>query len=671
MNRLQDEKSPYLLQHRGNPVNWFPWGEDAFALARASNKPIFLSIGYSTCYWCHVMERDSFEHQDVADVLNANYISVKVDREERPDVDQIYMEAVVALTGHGGWPMSVFLTPDLKPFFGGTFFPHDTFIEVLEKVAKYWREKGDDLVISADRISNAISADLARTSNEPLDESYLSAAFEWYSENFDSQNGGFGGAPKFPPSQAIRLLLRLHRRSERKDCLAIATETLRGMARGGIFDQLGGGFHRYSTDAEWLVPHFEKMLYDNALLAEAYAEAYQVTGDPTFRAVAEETLDYVLRDLREPSGAIHSAEDAGEVAKEGEYYVWTKDELSQLLTSEEQSLFYVAYGVSDRGNFEGGTTILSLQSPYEWDAKKDFVLQRATKKLLAARNARVRPHRDDKILTAWNALAITALARAASIFDRSDYLDAAKSAASFVLKELVRDGRVLRRYRAGEAKFDGTLEDYAYLIRALLDLYEATSDPSYFNRAVDIQSIQDQLFLDERRGAYFFAMASPDLIHRRCDFVDSATPSPNGIAAQNLFRLFHLTGNELYRNAADRIVTAALGQVSRYPSAFASILIAMNMRFDVATELCVVTRDAEELERALRPIRAAFLPTTVVAASHSASETPPLLTGKTPPPSGALFYVCESQTCKAPVTSAKEALSILSVARPLVLGGAI
>ena len=478
MNQLGNEKSPYLLQHKDNPVNWYAWGPEAFTAATEQEKPIFLSIGYSTCYWCHVMEGECFEDQAVADFLNDNFVNIKVDREERPDVDQIYMDAVVALTGQGGWPMSVFLAPDLKPFWGGTYFPKDQFLQILAALAEAWASEREKVLGQSAEITKVLTRKLEKTEEFDANE-VLKLSFNELETHFDFHDGGFGPAPKFPPSQQIKFLLREYIQSENKHAMLMSVRTLDRMARGGIFDHLGGGFARYSVDAKWLVPHFEKMLYDNALLADVYTEAYELLKQEgnlevasMFESVARETLDYVLRDMKGEGGGFYSAEDAGKVGAEGEFYVFKDDELKDLLSDDEYELAVKLFQVSSEGNFEHNSNILHLTEDTPWADRLSESGKALREKLFAARAKRTRPHLDDKVLTAWNGMMISALAKGAQAFGESRYLSASVEAASFIESNLLKDGRLLRRYRDGESSIDGFLDDYAFFIEALINLYE-------------------------------------------------------------------------------------------------------------------------------------------------------------------------------------------------------
>lgn len=515
-NRLGQEKSPYLLQHKDNPVHWYAWGDDAFAAARVENKPIFLSIGYSTCYWCHMMEKDSFERQDVADALNADFISIKVDREEHPDVDALYMDAVVGMTGQGGWPMSAFLTPDLKPFFGGTFFPRQEFLQLLANIAKVWKSEPQKVLQSGDQITQLLRQREATPYGEALDARLLDKAELAFAQAFDATYGGFGGAPKFPPAQGLLFLLQRYARTKKPDTLQMVTATLDAMAAGGIHDKIGGGFHRYSVDERWHEPHYEKMLYDNALLALAYTAAHRITGSDLYADVVHSTLGYVLRDLTDSGGGFYAAQDAGDVGKEGEYYKASPE----------------------------------------------------TRKTLTP------PAIDKKILTSWNGLMIAAFATAAETFNDARYRAAADMAATFIRAQLYRDNKLLRRSCAGEAKWDGTASDYAMMIFGLIALHRATKDPTWLQWAVDLQATLDQQFWDAKDSGYFSSTA-PELLVQQKEFQDGALPSANSISALNVIHLAPLTGKLDYIDRAEKLLTAMSPLMGRHPMAIATGLTAL------------------------------------------------------------------------------------------------
>ncbi len=593
-NRLAAETSPYLLQHAGNPVDWRPWGPEALAAAQEQQKPIFLSIGYSSCHWCHVMAHESFENAGVAELLNKNFISIKVDREERPDLDQIYMEAVQLMTGRGGWPMSTFLMPDGKPFFGGTYWPERArggmpgFDQVLQAVIDAWKNRRDELKKQADKMTEVLQAEAgmeakesAATQNAAELQDAAEAAFR---QSYDARHGGFGSAPKFPQPLALRWLLRRWRRSGHRDLLEMVCTTLDHMAAGGMFDQLGGGFHRYSVDDRWLVPHFEKMLYDNAMLARAYLEAWQATGEKRYADVVRQTLDYLLRDMTDPRGGIYSAEDADSEDAEGTFYLWTPGEVETVLGSEAAATFCRAYDVTEAGNFEG-RNILNRSRPLETEAKmlnRDPValateLAEARQRLLAVRSQRIRPGRDEKVLVSWNSLAIDALARAGAALAEPRYSAAANNAADFLLAELRSDGRLLHDWRAGRAQHNAYLDDYAGLANALLTLHETGGPTARLDQAVALADDILARFADKPHGGFFYtAVDHEPLIVRRKDAIDSPVPSGNGLTTTLLLRLLPFRPKEEYRSAAEATFRALAPWMRQAPSGTCQLFLAMN-----------------------------------------------------------------------------------------------
>ena len=608
-NRLGKEKSPYLLQHKDNPVWWYAWSEAAFEAARRENKPIFLSIGYSTCHWCHVMEKESFETQEVADLLNQHFISIKVDREEHPDVDKIYMDAVVAMSRHGGWPMSVFLTPELKPFFGGTYYPQAHFIQLLTQIEGVWKQNQTEIQKSVHELTEYL-IQLSQDASPPstLDEGIVLQALSQLEGSFDAVNGGFGEAPKFPPCMTLSLLLRIALRSEKKSALDMVHTTLESMARGGMYDHLGGGFARYSTDATWLVPHFEKMLYDNASLALIYLEAYQLTKKPMYMHVAQETLDYIMRDMTHPEGGFYSAEDADSEGVEGKFYVWTFEELKNALSESELDLLCKVYGVTENGNFEHQTNILNLQKNYDWDVK--IKIRPMHKKLFTLREQRIHPYKDDKILTAWNGLMIGAFAQAYQVSQEKKYLSAAQRAAHFIYKNLYKKSELLRRFRDHEAKFSAHLDDYAYLMCGLLQLFECDFDPQWMTWILELQKSQDQLFWDKENGGYYFTTAeASNLIRRSKDYQDGAAPNGNGMSALNLLKLHSRTFHEEYKIKAQKIFENSAGLIKKYPSAFSQILIALDYYLDPPKHVCtdktcpLPTHDLQVFKKQVQEVR--------------------------------------------------------------------
>ncbi|MEI8375817.1 MAG: thioredoxin domain-containing protein [Planctomycetota bacterium] len=592
MNQLSQEISPYLLQHATNPVDWQPWGPVALERARTEQKPIFLSVGYSACHWCHVMAHESFENAQVAEQLNRDFISIKVDREERPDLDQIYMDAVQAMTGQGGWPMSVFLTPDQKPFFGGTYWPlHGRggmagFNDVLAAVSTAWQHRRDDVIKQADKAAEYLRSDkIVGDLDAELNDAPLETAEAAMINAFDSRLGGFGSAPKFPHATDLNLLIRRWRQSGREDLLEMVVITLDHMAAGGIYDQLGGGFHRYSVDAEWLVPHFEKMLYDNAMLAGCYLEAWKATERKDYQRIVRETLDYVLRDMTDPLGGFYSAEDADSEGVEGKFYVWSRKEVEAVLGSERAATFCQVFDVSTAGNFEG-RNILRLSKPIAVCAKihnrdlamleADLVADRA--KLLHARSTRVRPGRDDKILVSWNGLMIDALARAAVALDEPHYSDAAMAAANFLLAHL-RDeqGRLLHCWRAGTARHHAFLDDHASLANALVTLYETLGEHRWLDEATWLADDILRRFADEKLGGFFYtAIDHEPLIARRKDLLDTPVPSSTGMAVTALMRLARHTGRDDFALAAEKTLRASLEWIERASLGAGQLLLTLN-----------------------------------------------------------------------------------------------
>ncbi|HEX4595516.1 MAG TPA: thioredoxin domain-containing protein [Bryobacteraceae bacterium] len=688
-NHLIDEKSPYLQQHAHNPVDWYPWGDAAFEKARQEDKPIFLSIGYSTCHWCHVMERESFESEAIAELINRSFVPVKVDREERPDVDRIYMTYVQAATGSGGWPMSVFLTPDLKPFFGGTYFPPDNrygrpgFPTLLQRIASAWREQRAEIVETS---GNVISQLKKNSDSGPTggiaDKNTLDSTFQYFRRTFDSTHGGFGDAPKFPRPVIFNFLLRYYARTQRNEALQMSLDTLRAMAAGGMHDQLGGGFHRYSVDERWLVPHFEKMLYDQAQLAISYLEAYQITRNTAYSDIARSTLDYVLRDMTHPDGGFYSAEDADSIIDpanqkekgEGAFYIWTAAELEQILGRELHDLFAAYYGVEKDGNVHQdphgeftGKNILYLREPPEPAVARR--LKEARTKLLEVRSKRVRPHLDDKILTSWNALMISAFAKAAQILDEPHYLAAAQRAMSFILTRMYdrATGILQRRFREGEAAINGFLDDYAFLIAALLDLYEADFDPRHLETAIALAAKMRELFEDPDQGA-FFTTAGEDssLVLRMKDDYDGAEPSGNSVALLDLLRLAHFTDRDEYRQAAARTLDSLMPKMSAQPVAVPQMLVALDYSLAPKREVVIAgDSTAEPTHALLRELRGRFLPYTVSLLVDSDATREKLT--RIFPAAGVMravdgqstAYVCQNYSCSLPTTKVSKFAELL------------
>jgi uncharacterized protein len=651
-NRLAAESSPYLLQHKDNPVDWHPWGEEALARVQAEQKPLLVSIGYSACHWCHVMERESFEDPKIAALMNAHFVCIKVDREERPDVDAVCMEACQAMTGHGGWPLNTFLTPDRVPFYAGTYFPPDprggmpSWSMVLEAVAKAWTERRDDVVRQGETLAKSLRASAAlEASSEPIRETELSTAVSALRSSYDRANGGFGGAPKFPQASVLELLLA---RGEREMSFA----TLSAMAQGGIYDQIGGGFSRYAVDATWTVPHFEKMLYDNALLTRAYLHGWLLSGDERLRRVCSETLDWALREMRGPEGGFYSALDADSEGVEGKFYVWTVEELRAVLGGEPAQEAIAYFGATERGNFEHGTNVLEARGP----EPERLAEIRAT--LLEARTQRVRPGLDDKRLTSWNALMIGALADAGAVLGSSSYLEAAVACASFVTSELRdREGRLLRTWKDGRARIAAYLEDHAFLLEAMLTLYESTFDAHWYEEAVDIADAMIALFADRERGGFFTTAAgSEQLPGRRKDLEDSPIPSGNSAAAFGLLRLARLSGETRYEREALGVLRLMHPLAMRHPLAFGHLLRAIDFYLAPVKEVAIVGPEAEA-QGLVRVVRSEFRPHLVLAGGDG--NVVPLLRDRTSIAGHAAAYVCEHFTCRAPVTSPEELAAAL------------
>ena len=686
-NRLVFEQSPYLRQHARNPVDWYPWGEEAFERARQENKPIFLSIGYSTCHWCHVMEHESFEDEQVAALMNEHFVCVKVDREERPDVDQAYMTVTQAMTGSGGWPMTVVMTPDRRPFFAGTYFPKHGrggragMMQLAPQLAEAWRTQGDRVEEHANRIVEHVKGLASGSPGErPGDELFAKAQAE-LEERYDEELGGFGMAPKFPVPHNLRFLLRQHDRTGNPATLDMVVRTLRAMHAGGVWDHVGKGLHRYSTDREWLVPHFEKMLYDQATFSMACIEAWQVTGHDDLRAAAEETFEYVLRDLLDPGGAFHSAEDADSEGEEGLFYVWTMDELVEVLGAQDAHLVALAYGADDEGNFReeatGDQTERNiLHRPLDQRERllrenldPDEVLERMPallEKLMAVRVDRVRPFLDDKVLTDWNGLMIAALASGAKAFDAPRYRDAAARAADFVLTNLVReDGRLVKRWRAGDADHDAMLEDHAFLAWGLVELYETTGEVRWLREAQRIADLALEHFWDEDGGGFFL---SPDdgetLFVRAKDVYDGAIPSGNSVMALVLARLARMTGRVAYEERAWGVLEAFSGQLQRMASGHTQLLLALDFLRGPSSEVVVVSGgDGPEAEVASRIFRP-FLPRKVVLHLHAGAKglkelAPYAAELPASEDAAATLFVCREFTCSAPTTSIDEALAAI------------
>ena len=707
-NRLAREKSPYLLQHAHNPVDWYPWGEEAFAKARKENKPIFLSIGYSTCHWCHVMAHESFENAETAKIMNREFVNIKVDREERPDVDRVYMTFVQATTGGGGWPMSVWLTPDLQPFVGGTYFPPEDrhgqpgFPKVLERIAATWKQDHGKIAEQGAKIIAALreAGSAAAERGDGLDSKILDTAYQQLSRAYDAHEGGFSSAPKFPRPATLNFLFRVYARNEiesstGKHALEMNLHTLRKMAAGGIHDHLGGGFHRYSVDALWHVPHFEKMLYDQAQLAVAYLDAFQITRDPQFETVARDILDYVRRDMTAKEGGFFSAEDADsllEIGKpdhaEGAFYVWTKKEIDSALNKEAAKIFDFHYGVEENGNapagsdpqgeFRGKNILIERHSAAEtakhFDKSADQIrgsLNNSREILFKLRAKRPRPHLDDKIITAWNGLMISAFARAARVLDDETYLESAKRAAEFIRENLYDESEktLVRNFRRGKGTVDGFAEDYAFLIQGLLDLYEADFDIGWLKFAIELQQTQDRIFLDNKNGGYFSTSGKDkSVLLRMKEDNDGAEPSSNSIAALNLLRLAQLREGKEYRERGEKTIQAFSGILGHAPTALPQMLVAFDYSLGKPRQIVIAGRkDEAGTKKLLSEVRVHYLPNATLILADQGEAQKYLgekleeiremkeIDGK------AAAYVCENFTCKAPVTNVTELRELLSL----------
>jgi len=698
-NQLIHETSPYLLQHAHNPVDWYPWGDQALTKAKKEKKPIFLSIGYAACHWCHVMEEESFENEEIASLLNKHFVSIKVDREERPDLDEIYMAAVVAMTGSGGWPMTVFLTPDLSPFFGGTYYPPEDkwgrmgFKNVLRKISQFWDDDQKRRKIDLDAemlkriVAERTSASVSQDKDVELGQNLLDNASSQLAEAFDQEWGGFSAAPKFPSAGAISFLLRDFHHNNNKKSLEMATFTLDKMSEGGIYDHLGGGFHRYSTDRMWLVPHFEKMLYDNAQLAVVYLEAYQITKRKRYARVAREIFAYEMEKMTDSSGGICSTEDADSEGKEGIFYLWTFNELERILGKEEARIFAEFYQAKRDGNFASqetyhqGLNILHVRRDLasvakDLGMKKSELadrLQSSRKKLIKVRDKRMKPGLDDKIITSWNALMISALARGYQILGEAVYLQAAERAASFIMEKLVNeDGALLRTYRKGQSKLYAYLEDYVYLVRALVDLYEAGFDEQWLFAADNLAEDMINQFWDRKVPGFF--NTSPyhkNLIVRTMTFHDSAIPSPTGVALEGLLRLSKLLDKDHYYEKAKTTLKAHHFYLERAPQGYLTLLLSLDFLVHPAKEIAIAgRRGSKEVRKLLKAVHRYFIPNRIIAFVDPDQDRTkdmvhkiPLLSGRIEIEGRAAVYICEDYTCQVPVTTPEALLKQLGVAR--------
>ena len=707
-NRLIHEKSPYLLQHAHNPVDWYPWGQEAFDKAKKENKPIFLSVGYSTCHWCHVMERESFENAAVGKLMNENFVNIKVDREERPDVDRVYMIFVQATTGGGGWPMSVWLTPDLKPFVGGTYFPPEDkygrpgFKSVLRQIAKAWKDEREKIVASSAQIVDALQNYTASgKSDGKLEENIRKRAFDQIASGFDAKLGGFGQAPKFPRPVTLNFLLHQYAgqrdTEEGKRALEMTLPTLRKMAEGGIHDHLGGGFHRYSVDKFWHVPHFEKMLYDQAQLAVSYLDAFQITREPIFEQTARGILDYVRGEMTSNEGGFYSAEDADSLLAhgkpehaEGAFYVWTQKELEQLLGPERAKVFAYHYGVEAKGNapadsdphgeFKGKNILIQRHTVGETakkfglpEDKAAASLAESRKLLFNVRAKRPRPHLDDKVITAWNGLMISAFARAAQVLDDRSYLDSANKAADFVQAKLYdpETTTLLRSYREGASNVEGFADDYAFFIQGLLDLYEAGFDAARMEWAIKLQERQNELFWDEKQGGYFSTTGKdPKILVRMKEDHDGAEPSPSSTAAVNLLRLAYMLDKSDWRDMAEKTIHTFDGQLERAPSAMPQMLVALDWLRSKPKQIVIAGKPAApDTEAMLDEVRRHFIPTKVLILADGGvgqqffSDRVEFMKSVAPIREEATAYVCENFVCQLPTTGTARLRELLTTAK--------
>jgi uncharacterized protein YyaL (SSP411 family) len=677
-NRLIHETSPYLLQHAHNPVDWFPWSEAAFEKARQENKPILLSIGYSACHWCHVMERESFESDEIARVMNESFVNIKVDREERPDLDEIYMNAVQVLTGRGGWPLTVFLTPACQPFYGGTYFPPEDrygvpgFPKVLRAVAQAYRERREDIEKSVQQIISGLNSLTSfRESQLPFSSDAMARGAEQLAQAYDASYGGLGRAPKFPNTGALELFLRHYRSSKDRRFLEIVTTTLAKMAEGGIYDRLGGGFHRYSVDEKWLVPHFEKMLYDNAQLTRLYVDAYRVTGDPLFKRVVQETLEYLLREMFHPDGGFYSTQDADSEGEEGRFFVWERNEVMRVLGDERGEIFCRFYDVSDLGNFEGKNIlhpVLTLEQAARYFKRDSEEIERtiagSRENLFLKREERIKPFRDEKILSSWNGLMLSSLAEAFKVLAHPGYLDAAEKTVEFIFERMFRDGFLLHVYKNGKAKIRGFLDDYAFLAGALLDLYEATFERGILERAGELAETMIREFWDDINGGFFYTGRShEELISRTKPAFDGSVPSGNAAATLALLRLYHYTGREGYLLRAEKVLRLYYEAMEKQPFGFAHMLSALDFYLEKPKEIVLVgEKKLKATQDLLSRLHALYLPNKTLQLfepGEPLAGVSPSLAGKSQLNGKPTVYVCQNSTCSQPVTEWEDVRRLL------------
>ncbi|MFC1905256.1 thioredoxin domain-containing protein [Chloroflexota bacterium] len=688
-NRLALEKSPYLLQHADNPVNWYPWGAEAFDIAKRENKPIFLSIGYSTCHWCHVMAHESFEDPLIASILNDAFVSIKVDREERPDIDMLYMAVCQMMNGSGGWPLTIIMTPDKQPFFAATYIPRETrfgrpgLVDLIPHIKKLWEKRQAEVLGSAGQITAALQQVTAPASSEEPGEPLLHLAFEQLRDRFDELQGGFGVAPKFPTAHNILFLLRYWKRTGNRKALDMVEKTLQAMRHGGIYDHIGFGFHRYSTDQQWLIPHFEKMLYDQAMLAIAYTECYQVTGKEEYARTAHEILGYVLRDMTASEGGFYSAEDADSEGEEGKFYLWDYDEIKQLLAPDEADLFIKVFHVEETGNFKdeatgsrSGGNIPHLTDSFDQTASELNIsapelqkqLERIRQKLFGYRDKRVHPHKDDKILADWNGLMVAVLSKAATVFNEPRYISAARKAMDFILNNMFSSGgRLVHRYRDGEAALPAHLDDYVFLIHGMLELHEATFEVDYVKRALEFNKYLIEHFWDNQNGGFYFTSdESDDLLVRQKGIYDGAIPSGNSIAMLNLLRLARITADSSLEEKAVKIGSAFFENIRQSPSAYTQLMVALDFATGSSYEIVILGDSrAQDTREMMQTIRRRFIPNKVIVFvpleinSPEIKKIAPFTANQESIDSKATAYVCVNYSCQLPTTDINTMLSLL------------
>jgi uncharacterized protein YyaL (SSP411 family) len=672
-NKLANEKSPYLLQHKDNPVDWYPWGEEAFAKAKAENKPVFLSIGYSTCHWCHVMAHESFENEDIATGMNTAFINIKLDREERPDIDAIYMHVCQMLTGAGGWPLTIIMTPDKKPFFAGTYFPpygrgnRPGMADIINKVHDLWSNERAGLYESAEEITKQITSDISEGAAELPESHVLKKTFHELASNFDDRFGGIGRRPKFPVPQHYLFLLRQWKNDGNTEALYMTERSLRQMRKGGIYDHAGFGFHRYSTDEQWLLPHFEKMLYDQAWISEAFMETWLATKSDFYKKTAEEIFQYVFRDLTSPEGAFYSAEDADSEGEEGKFYVWEFEELRKILIGEVDFAIDI-FNISPKGNFNdeasgqpSGKNILHMTDEIVEIAQKygltedevNAKIEKIRSDLLAEREKRIRPGLDDKILTDWNGMMIASLAKAGRIFGEKKYTEAAEKAANFLLEKMFDGEKLLHRYKDGDAGIDGMFDDYAFLIRALLELYETTFDTNYLKKALELEKITEEKFLDAENGGYYFTSVDAEkLITRKKEIYDGAVPSGNSVMLTNLMKIARITADSKYENRAAGLLKAFSRNIMHSPSAFTMMLSGFDYFLGESAEIIIAGNpESQDTKKILDLVNSKFIPNKVVLLKKPGDSKLEQIAPYTVPYKeidGATAYICRNYACEQP-----------------------